>query len=100
MHINNMKICKDCWAVFVSNLFSNCKFVDNETYSNLFEKKAHLQHSAAAHFKATGDAIIQKGLTSRKIYLLDETKINQEEFDFIKRNKEKFFFVIKLKKQL
>ena len=85
-----MKICRDCWNVFSSNLFSN-QFVDNATYSDLLEKKAHLKHSAAVYFKATGDPITQRGLVSRKIYLLDETKLDQEEFDFIKRNKEKFF---------
>ena len=59
-------ICKDCWKVFTANLF-NSSLVDDETFESL--------------------------LNDPDIKAIESSKLTQDEFDYLKKNKDKFNFV-------
>ena len=58
-------ICKDCWKVFTANLF-NSSLVDDETFESL--------------------------LNDPDIKAIESSKLTQDEFDYLKKNKDKFNF--------
>lgn len=61
-------ICKNCWKVFTANLF-NSMLVDDETFDRLI-------NYPDPDFKA-----------------IESTNLTQEEFDYLKKNKDKFYFI-------
>lgn len=70
-------ICKDCWQVFTGNL-SNSRLVDDTTFESI-ENGLELENNK------TGAISTLKAIES--------TKLKQEEFDYLKNNKDKFYFI-------
>jgi hypothetical protein len=70
-------ICKDCWQVFTDNL-SNSRLVDDETFKSI-ENGLELEHDR------TGLVLVLRTIQS--------SRLTQEEFDYLKKNKDKFYFI-------
>jgi hypothetical protein len=74
-------ICKDCWQVFTDNL-SNSRLVDDETFKSI-ENGLELKNDR------TGSVLVLRTIQS--------SRLTQEEFDYLKKNKDKFYFIGKRK---
>jgi len=74
-------ICKDCWQVFTHNLL-NSRLVDDKTFESI-ENGLELEN------ERTSAALVLKAIES--------TNLTQDEFDYLKKNKDKFYLVGKRK---
>jgi hypothetical protein len=74
-------ICKDCWQVFTDSL-SNSRLVDHKTFKSI-ENGLELENGK------TGAVLVLKAIES--------SKLTQKEFDYLKKNKDKFYFIGKRK---
>jgi hypothetical protein len=70
-------ICKDCWQVFTINL-PYSRLVDDETFDST-ENNLELEN------ERTGAIVLLKAIES--------TNLTQEEFDYLKKNKDTFYFI-------
>ena len=77
------KICGDCWHIFTKQI--NCgKLVDD-----LEPFKKH-----------EGEEMINDFGEVRKLRLINSELLTQEEFEFLKQNKDKFYFIGQRKAQI
>ena len=74
-------ICKDCWQVFTVNL-PNSRLVDDETFESI-ENGLELEHDR------TGLVLVVRKIES--------FKLTPKEFDYLRENKDKFYFIGKRK---
>jgi hypothetical protein len=85
---NDIKlVCRNCFDVFIANLGGFSKLVNEDEFERL---KKHNGEPAANWLRSNE----QKRINQSTLYFLSYEDLSDMEFQKIKRNQEKYFFII------
>lgn len=87
-------VCRNCFDNFTGNLLGFGLLTDEKDYNFYLE---NVGNKASDYIRFPNNPVSQKRLENSKIYCLLYSELTPEQFEYLKKNKDKFLFIGKRK---